>query len=81
LWFVQLITVMALAGGGLTLLCLIRQVARQSRGGRRASTGVPYGIAIAMGGLWVLACDYLPLAAARLTSTAVSLASAAARLG
>ena len=74
-WFVQLLAVMALAGGGLTLLCLARQVARRAHGRPRATVGVPYGIAIAMGGLWVLACDYLPLAAA------AKLASAAARVG
>lgn len=62
LWFVQLLAVMALAGGGLTVVCLLWQAARRERGDQRDTAGVPYGIAIAMGGLWVLACDYLPLA-------------------
>lgn len=33
----------------------------------RASDSIPYGIAIAAGGLWVLARDYLPLAGANLS--------------
>ena len=60
LWFVQLLVVMALAGGVLSVLCLVWR-GRKGSGPR----GVPYGIAIALGGLWVLVCDYLPLAAAR----------------
>jgi prepilin peptidase CpaA len=64
LWFVQLLAVMALAGGGLTLMCLFRLVAWRAHGRPRNTVTVPYGIAIALGGLWVLACDYLPVVAA-----------------
>ena len=62
LWFVQLLVVMALAGGVLSVLSIVWRLRQRERRGAR---GVPYGIAIALGGLWVLVCDYLPLAAAR----------------
>ena len=63
LWFVQLLVVMALAGGVLSVLSIVWRLRQRERRGAR---GVPYGIAIALGGLWVLVCDYLPLAAARI---------------
>ena len=53
--------VMALAGGVLALISLSGRLARRQSAD---NTGVPYGIAIAAGGLWVLARDYLPLAGA-----------------
>lgn len=69
MWYVQLLMAMALCGGG---LCAVLLVFRAVRGKRPSSNphsnphsnprGVPYGIAIALGGLWVLICDYLPLA-------------------
>lgn len=52
-WFAQVLAVMALAGGVLALICLASRARRQ--------TGVPYGVAIAIGGWWVLASAYLPL--------------------
>jgi prepilin peptidase CpaA len=55
-WFVQLIVVMALAGGALTLVFGVwHLVARRS--GRPT---IPYGIAISGAGLWALASQYLP---------------------
>ncbi|MDE1916111.1 MAG: prepilin peptidase [Sphingomonadales bacterium] len=56
LWFVHLLTVMALAGGLLTLGMGAWHVTRRQKG----KLSIPYGIAIALAGLWVLAADYLP---------------------
>jgi len=58
--FARLIVVMALIGGVLTLLMLLR---RAFRGGRE-QLAVPYGVAIAIAGLWVIASDYLRLGGA-----------------
>ena len=57
--FLQLIIIMALAGGVLTIIMgawhfLCRQKDRLA---------IPYGVAIAFGGLWVLAANYLPAGA------------------
>ena len=59
-WFTHLIVVMALAGGVLTLVFAMWHIARR----QRDRMVVPYGIAIAIGGLWVLAVDCLPAAQA-----------------
>jgi prepilin peptidase CpaA len=55
--FGQLITVMAVSGGVLTLVLGAWHVARK----RRDRLAIPYGVAIAIGGFWVLAADYAPL--------------------
>jgi prepilin peptidase CpaA len=56
IWFVQVIVVMAIAGGVLTLaLCAWHLAAR-----RRERPQIPYGIAISGAGLWALASQYLP---------------------
>jgi len=55
-WFGQLLMVMAVAGGVLTVAMAAWHVARRQRG----RLAVPYGIAIAMGGLWVLGANYAP---------------------
>jgi prepilin peptidase CpaA len=55
-WFLHLLTIMALAGGLLTIVMGAWHVARRQKG----RMSVPYGIAIAAAGLWVLAADYLP---------------------
>ncbi|MEM7665945.1 MAG: prepilin peptidase [Pseudomonadota bacterium] len=57
--FLQLIIIMALAGGLLTIVMggwhfLMNQKERLA---------IPYGVAIAFGGLWVLAANYFPDAA------------------
>lgn len=57
--FMQLLVVMALAGGVLTLAMGAWHVARR----KRHKLAIPYGVAIAIGGLWVLAINHLPAAA------------------
>lgn len=54
-WFAQLLMVMAVSGGVLTVALAAWHVAR--RHPRKPS--IPYGIAIALGGLWVIASGYL----------------------
>jgi prepilin peptidase CpaA len=60
LWFMQLLTVMAVAGGVLTIGMGAWHVARR----QREKLAIPYGIAIAFGGLWVLSINYFPIAKA-----------------
>lgn len=55
-WFVQLVMIMALLGGALTLAVAAWHIARRQRG----RVAVPYGVAIAAAGLWILTSDYLP---------------------
>lgn len=54
-WFLQLLTVMAVAGGVLTVVLAAWHVARR----QRHRLAVPYGVAIAVGGLWVIHANYL----------------------
>ena len=54
--FIQLLFVMALAGGVLTIAMFFWHTARR----QRDRLAIPYGVAIAFGGLWVLAVNYLP---------------------
>lgn len=54
--FMQLLLIMAIAGGVLTVLLIFWHTARR----QRDRIAVPYGVAIAFGGLWVLAQNYLP---------------------
>ena len=56
LWFLHLLAVMAVAGGVLTLVMGLWHIARR----QRERLAVPYGIAIAVAGIWVLLADYLP---------------------
>jgi len=60
LLFLKLLIVMALLGGALTLVFAIPHILRR----KRAKLTIPYGVAIAMAGLWVLGTSYLPLSAA-----------------
>lgn len=55
-WFAQLLIIMALAGGVLTLLFGMWHIARR----QKDRIAIPYGVAIAGAGLWILACQYLP---------------------
>ncbi|MCC6827091.1 MAG: prepilin peptidase [Novosphingobium sp.] len=55
-WFLQLIVIMALIGGLLTIVFGAWHIARR----RRDRIAIPYGIAISAAGLWVLASQYLP---------------------
>ncbi|MEO6715637.1 MAG: prepilin peptidase [Novosphingobium sp.] len=54
--FLQLLMVMSLLGGALTLIVGGMHYARRSEG----RIMVPYGIAISFAGLWALATQYLP---------------------
>lgn len=54
-WFAQLLMVMAITGGLLTVALAAWHVARRHK--HRPS--IPYGIAIALGGLWVIGAGYL----------------------
>jgi prepilin peptidase CpaA len=55
-WFLRLIIVMALLGGVLTLVLGAFHLIR----GRRDRLAIPYGLAIASAGLWVLSAHYWP---------------------
>jgi prepilin peptidase CpaA len=54
--FLRLLIVMALIGGVLTLISGAWNLMRRQPG----KIAVPYGVAIAMAGLWVLGTNYLP---------------------
>jgi prepilin peptidase CpaA len=54
--FVRLLIVMALVGGVLTVLFLAWHMARR----QRHKLAIPYGVAIAFAGLWVLGTSYWP---------------------
>jgi prepilin peptidase CpaA len=54
--FLQLLLVMALAGGALTVVMACWHIMRREKDKLK----IPYGVAIAFGGLWVLAINYLP---------------------
>ncbi len=56
--FMQLLLIMAIAGGVLTVAMFFWHVARR----QRDRIAIPYGVAIAFGGLWVLAQTYWPAA-------------------
>jgi len=54
--FLNLLVLMALLGGVLTVIVCAWHVARR----QRDKMAIPYGVAIAMAGLWVLGTNYLP---------------------
>ena len=54
--FLNLVVMMALLGGVLTVVFCAWHVARR----QREKLAIPYGVAIAMAGLWVLGTNYLP---------------------
>ena len=56
--FLNLIVMMALIGGVLTLLFGAWHVMRR----QREKLAIPYGVAIAMAGLWTLSTSYMPAA-------------------
>lgn len=56
LWFAQVIVVMAIAGGGLTIIFAAWHIAAR----REGKPAIPYGIAISGAGLWALASQYVP---------------------
>jgi prepilin peptidase CpaA len=57
--FLQLLLVMAIAGGVLTIVMGAIHIMRR----RKEKLAIPYGVAIAFGALWVLAINYLPATA------------------
>ena len=54
--FLNLVIVMALVGGVLTILFAAWHVMRR----QREKLAIPYGVAIAMAGLWTLSTSYMP---------------------
>jgi prepilin peptidase CpaA len=56
LWFVRLLVIMALIGGLLTVVLGAWHITRR----RKDRLAIPYGVAIASAGLWVLAAHYWP---------------------
>jgi len=58
--FLQLLVVMALAGGVLCLVLGSWHIMRR----QKDRLAIPYGVAIAIGGLWVLGTHHLPMAGA-----------------
>ena len=54
--FLRLVIIMALLGGVLTVIFGAWHVMRR----QREKLAIPYGVAIAMAGLWVLGTSYLP---------------------
>lgn len=61
-WFLKLLVMMALVGGVLTLVLGAWHIARR----QRDKLAIPYGVAIAIAGLWVIGTHYLPAAQATL---------------
>jgi prepilin peptidase CpaA len=59
-WFVKLVVMMALLGGVLTIVFASVHMIN----GRRDRLAIPYGLAIATAGLWVLSTHYWPPVAA-----------------
>jgi prepilin peptidase CpaA len=59
-WFLKLVVMMALLGGVLTIVFAAWHMIR----GRRERLAIPYGVAIASAGLWVLSAHYWPPASA-----------------
>ncbi len=59
-WFLKLLVMMALLGGVLTLFFAAWHVIR----GSKERLAIPYGVAIAFAGLWMLSDQYWPASAA-----------------
>ena len=59
-WFLELLIIMALLGGVLTIVMGAWHIARR----QRERLAVPYGVAISAAGLWVIGIHYLPAAGA-----------------
>ncbi len=57
--FMQLLLIMSIAGGVLTVMLVFWHTARR----QRDRIAIPYGVAIAFGALWTLAINYLPAGA------------------
>lgn len=59
-WFLELLILMALVGGVLTIVMGAWHVMRR----QRDRLAIPYGVAISTAGLWVIGFHYLPAAGA-----------------
>jgi prepilin peptidase CpaA len=59
-WFLELILVMAIAGGVVTIIFGCWHVTRRNRD----RIAIPYGVAISFAGLWTLGTHYLPVVGA-----------------
>ncbi len=59
-WFLELVILMALLGGVLTIVMGAWHVMRR----QRDRLAIPYGVAISAAGLWVIGFHYLPAAGA-----------------
>lgn len=57
-WFLELLIIMALLGGVLTIVMGAWHVMRRHRG----RLAIPYGVAISAAGLWVIGFHYFPAA-------------------
>jgi prepilin peptidase CpaA len=66
-WFLKLLIMMALVGGVLTLVMGAWHIMRRERDRIK----IPYGVAIATAGLWVLGTHYLPALQTGATGAAV----------
>ena len=66
LQFGQLIVLMALLGGALTLAFGAWHIMRR----RKERLAIPYGVAISAAGLWILSVHYFPAAGAAIGLTA-----------
>lgn len=71
-WFLKLLIMMALVGGVLTLVVGAWHVARR----QKHRLQIPYGVAIAAAGIWVLGTHYLPEAMPSGAQQPTALASA-----
>ncbi|MEL7445243.1 MAG: prepilin peptidase [Pseudomonadota bacterium] len=56
--FLDLLIIMAIVGGGLAMMFLIRKIMMRIKS--KEQVKLPYGVAIATGGLWVLSTTYFP---------------------
>jgi prepilin peptidase CpaA len=56
-WFAQLVLIMAILGGVLTVGLALWHFTRR----QREKLAIPYGIAISGAGLWILSANYYPL--------------------
>lgn len=64
-WFLRLLVVMALVGGVLTIVLGTWHVTRR----HKHKLAIPYGVAIAIAGLWVIGLHALPQAQGELPGT------------
>ena len=64
-WFLELVIIMALLGGILTVVVGSWHIARRHRN----RLAIPYGVAISAAGLWVIGVHYLPAAGTAVSGT------------